>query len=246
MLLTYFVRDEAPVELSVLDADDALIVSLPIEQGSQAGVHRTVWDMRYPPPTGVEGASFWDESGAAGPLAPPGTYQLRLTVGADTVLTQSFEILADPRVPVEQADLMEQFQLAMAIRDRLSETHATANRIASLRRQIATWRADPRSNRWPGDSTRWISSGRDRPRADRTGAWSQLRSPDSAQCQAGRAGSDGRLGRRRADAAGARGLCRLSAHLDRQLEQLRKLQAVDLATLKSSLRSSAIPLFGAS
>src|SRR5207248_4631587 len=37
-------------------------------------------------------------------------------------------------------DLLEQFQLLVAIRDRLSETHTTANRIAALRAGIAIWR----------------------------------------------------------------------------------------------------------
>jgi photosystem II stability/assembly factor-like uncharacterized protein len=140
VLITYYVRDAGPVDVTVFDADGVPIVSLPNQSG-EPGAHRTVWDMRYPPPTSVEGATFWEESGAAGPLAAPGEYEVRLTVGAEkTVLAQRFAIAADPRVAVSAEDLLEQFRLLLAIRDRLSETHATANRIAALRGELARWR----------------------------------------------------------------------------------------------------------
>ena len=98
--------------------------------------------MRYPPPEAVAGASFWEESGAAGPLAPPGTYQVRLRVD-DTTLVQPFSIVSDPRVSASEEDLAEQFALLLAIRDRLSETHTTANRIAALRADLARWGTRP-------------------------------------------------------------------------------------------------------
>jgi len=43
-------------------------------------------------------------------------------------------------VDVAREDLLEQFRLLLAIRDRLSDTHDTANRIAALRTQVATLR----------------------------------------------------------------------------------------------------------
>jgi hypothetical protein len=244
VLLTYYVRDETPVELRVLDADGAPIVTLPDQQGARVGVHRTVWDMRYPAPTEVEGASFWDESGAAGPLAPPGAYQVQLTVG-DTVLKQSFDILADPRVSVEQADLVEQFRLAMAIRDRLSETHATANRIAELRRQIAAWRARPQVEPLIGrldDADQQLAS-IDHELIERAPGLSYAH---PIRLNAKLAALGVMVGA--ADAAPTRQarevFAELSEHLARQLERLRNLQAVDLAALEASLRSSGIPIFG--
>jgi photosystem II stability/assembly factor-like uncharacterized protein len=244
VLLTYYVREETPVELTVLDADGAPIVTLPDQQGARVGVHRTVWDMRYPAPMEVEGASFWDESGAAGPLAPPGAYQVQLTVG-DTVLKQPFEILADPRVSVEQADLEEQFRLAMAIRDRLSETHATANRIAELRRQIAVWRTRPQVEPLIGrldDADQQLGS-IDHELIERAPGLSYAH---PIRLNAKLAALGVMVGS--ADAAPTRQarevFAELSEHLARQLERLRNLQAVDLAALEASLRSAGIPLFG--
>ena len=138
VLVTYYLRDQVSVELTIHDAEGSVVSTL-AEVPSDPGVHRVVWDMRYAPPVSVEGAAFWEESGAAGPLAPPGAYSVRLTRG-DTVFSQPFELLVDPRVDVAREDLLEQFRLLLAIRDRLSDTHDTANRIAALRTQVATLR----------------------------------------------------------------------------------------------------------
>ena len=100
-------------------------------------MNRFVWDMRYAPASRVPD----DKSAAAavtGPLAPPGTYQVSITVG-DESQTQSFEILKDPRVQTSQQDLESQFDLLIRLRDRISETHDSVNRIRSIRRQVNEW-----------------------------------------------------------------------------------------------------------
>ncbi|MDQ6832253.1 MAG: glycosyl hydrolase, partial [Chloroflexota bacterium] len=72
------------------------------------------------------------------PKAVPGNYQVRLTVGGET-FTQSFAILPDPRLPVSEADLKAQFDLKLAIRDKLSETNETLNQIQRVRSQVEEW-----------------------------------------------------------------------------------------------------------
>jgi photosystem II stability/assembly factor-like uncharacterized protein len=139
VLITYYLRSDATAELAVLDSRGAELATL-ISEPVPAGAHRVVWDMRYPPPVAVAGATFWEESGAAGPLAAPGTYQVRLRAG-DLQLVRQFAIVPDPRVGASAADLQAQFDLLIAIRDRLSDTHTTANRIAGLRLALAPWRA---------------------------------------------------------------------------------------------------------
>jgi hypothetical protein len=67
---------------------------------------------------------------------------VRLVLG-ETVLTQSFEVLPDPRVDVSSAALREQFNLLIEIRDRLSRTHDAANRITALRSPLAQWSRRP-------------------------------------------------------------------------------------------------------
>jgi hypothetical protein len=71
-----------------------------------------------------------------GPLAPPGTYQVRVTANGES-RTASFELRRDPRLDrVTDADLKEQFDLAMRIRDRTSEANQAVIRIRDVRTQI--------------------------------------------------------------------------------------------------------------
>ena len=103
----------------------------------EAGLNRFVWDLRYEEAHRVPGYYLWEyNSGAHGPVATPGNYQVRLTFGAQS-LTAPLEVKLDPRVKVSQADLDQQFQLLLQIRDQLSLVYDTANQIQDVRLQLA-------------------------------------------------------------------------------------------------------------
>jgi photosystem II stability/assembly factor-like uncharacterized protein len=102
-----------------------------------AGANRFIWDLRYGPPTGIEGDKESDEI-MKGPLVPPGAYQVQLTVG-DQTYTQSFAVVKDPRVTASQEDLQQQFDLLQAIREKVSEVHAAISTLRSIRRQSDEW-----------------------------------------------------------------------------------------------------------
>ena len=104
---------------------------------ARPGLNRFVWDLRYPGAEKVPG-DVSTEKAITGPLAPPGRYQVRLTVG-DRSWTQPFEVRKDPRVTASQADLDAQFALWREIRDTLSATHAAVNRLRRIRRQVSEW-----------------------------------------------------------------------------------------------------------
>ncbi len=101
-----------------------------------AGMNSFQWPMTYP--TGVKMADTEFHKRPAGPLAKPGTYQATLTVG-DWSMTQSFELLKDPRIATSDGDLAEQFDLLIQIRDALSEIATGVNTIRSLKRQLGDW-----------------------------------------------------------------------------------------------------------
>jgi len=103
----------------------------------EPGVNRFTWDMRYPEAEGIDGF-FTAEGTLPGPIASPGTYQVRLTVGDETQ-TQSFVIAQDPRVRATQADLDAQFALLCRIRDKVTETHATIKMLRAVRSQAEEW-----------------------------------------------------------------------------------------------------------
>ena len=102
-----------------------------------AGMNLFDWDMRYPGAHTVPGDKTTDGVGR-GPLAPPGSYQVRLTVGEQSQ-AQSFEMVKDPRVDATQEDFDAQFALMLQIRDKLSETHDNINKIRSTRSQVSEW-----------------------------------------------------------------------------------------------------------
>ncbi|HLF84463.1 MAG TPA: glycosyl hydrolase, partial [Blastocatellia bacterium] len=101
-----------------------------------AGTNRFTWDLRYPGATVFEGMILWSARAEAGPLSPPGNYQVRLTADGQTQ-TQAFAIKRDPRLTnVTDADLAEQFSLAIKVRDKTSEANEMVILIREIKKQI--------------------------------------------------------------------------------------------------------------
>ncbi|HEU4632000.1 MAG TPA: glycosyl hydrolase [Gemmatimonadaceae bacterium] len=102
----------------------------------KAGLQRVTWDLRYPDATSFPGMILWGGS-TAGPTAPPGTYQVRLTADGQT-LTQPLVVRRNPMfADVTDADLQKQFALAIQIRDKVSEANEAVIRIRDLKAQVA-------------------------------------------------------------------------------------------------------------
>lgn len=103
---------------------------------TNAGVTRFTWDLRYPGHSTFPGMVLWSAS-SQGPAAPPGTYQVRLTVG-DQVQTEKFAVKIDPRlIGVTAKDLQEQFDFAIKIRDKTSDANNAVILIRDIKKQAA-------------------------------------------------------------------------------------------------------------
>ncbi|HUI54210.1 MAG TPA: hypothetical protein VLY04_04525 [Bryobacteraceae bacterium] len=101
----------------------------------KGGLNRFTWDLRYAPSKTFEGMVLWSGN-TQGPIAVPGTYQVRLTASGKT-LTEKFEVEKDPRLDnVTIADLTEQFTLAMKIRDELTQADEIVILIRELKKQM--------------------------------------------------------------------------------------------------------------
>jgi len=99
-----------------------------------AGLNTQMWDLRYAPATTFPGMILWGAT-TNGPLAVPGSYRVRLTVDGKT-LTQPVTIRKHPLyTDVTLADLQEQFNLAIQIRDKVSEANQAVINIRDLKRQ---------------------------------------------------------------------------------------------------------------
>jgi len=101
----------------------------------KAGLQRAVWDLRYEGATKIRAAKVDSGDPAEGPMALPGTYTLRLTVGGQS-LTTPVEVRLDPRVSVSGADLEEQLALSLALREDLSRLSGIVHDLRSVREQV--------------------------------------------------------------------------------------------------------------
>ncbi|HKS31293.1 MAG TPA: hypothetical protein VJR28_02715, partial [Chthoniobacterales bacterium] len=95
---------------------------------------RFAWDLRYDDPIQIPG-SFYSSTGPKGPLALPGDYQVKLTVGGKSQ-TVPLHLAIDPRKKGQEAALQKQFDLATQVNDRISQLHQAVNEIRDLRAQI--------------------------------------------------------------------------------------------------------------
>lgn len=142
-VVTYSLGSAQAVTLEFIDARGAVVRSVSSTDrngpAGAPGVHRYVWDMRYPDAHGIDGGTFMAGGNLRGPVALPGTYQVRMKAGGQT-LTQPLRIVADPKNDAKLADLQEQFDLLMQIRDKVSAVHDAVNEIKKLRAGLASRR----------------------------------------------------------------------------------------------------------
>ena len=102
---------------------------------ASVGLQSVAWDMRYPGPTTFPNMILWG-AGNQTPAAPPGTYQVRLTANGQTQ-TKPFRIRRNPLfTDVSDADLQAQFDLAVRIREKVTEANGTVIRIRDLKTQV--------------------------------------------------------------------------------------------------------------
>jgi len=106
-----------------------------------AGMHRLVWDLRYPPAYLAPGVNegfrerFAVVTGDTdGPLAMPGSYSVTLRTDDGWSQTRPLEVRLDPRVNTPRAELQAKFDLAIRARDRITSIQLG---VAEGQRRIA-------------------------------------------------------------------------------------------------------------
>ena len=87
------------------------------------GAHRFIW-------------GFHDKN-ARGPLVPPGTYRVTLTVDGHSQ-SQNFRIARDPRLTVPRGSLAKQYAFSMAVEQRFSEIATLQTRAQALLKRPGT------------------------------------------------------------------------------------------------------------
>jgi photosystem II stability/assembly factor-like uncharacterized protein len=130
------VATDAPGGITPAGEDDDFRAPPTPRAPNRRGVNTFAWTMRYPDASSFQGMILWAAS-TQGPMAPPGTYSVRLTVNGKPVATESFRLLPDPRSKgVTAADYAEQFALLTKIRDRFSEVNDAVKTIRYVKREL--------------------------------------------------------------------------------------------------------------
>ncbi|HWG37155.1 MAG TPA: hypothetical protein VN690_05510, partial [Terriglobales bacterium] len=146
-----------PVQLEILDPAGKEVRKLAIN--AHQGLNGAYWDLLYDAPTLVElrttppeNPHIWEEPRFQGkdirtithwgitsttgiPMAAPGNYQLRLTVGGRSY-NQPFEVLKDPEVEASTATLQASTAMQVRIRGDITETSEMVNTMEKWRKQI--------------------------------------------------------------------------------------------------------------
>ena len=145
--IQYYVQDKVDsslVKLSFYDANGKLIRSfsnkaekedqkLDVKQGSNVAS----WNLRYPDGDKFEGMLLWGGN-VEGPMAVPGKYSVKLTVGKDSI-QKDFMVKGDERFKVSTEDYQAQFDLVQGCLGKASEAHRTIVQIRDVRKQIKTY-----------------------------------------------------------------------------------------------------------
>ncbi len=155
-VINYYLKDspEEDVALEFLDTEGKVIKTFkkkekeeipeqPSFQGrsgnggvpTEAGLNRFEWDMYYPDARGIKGGTHLHGGSLRGPIAVPGTYQVRLIVGGQT-FTESFQIKKNPQLSTTQEDFQKKFDLLIKIQDKLILTHDTINQILDIKEEL--------------------------------------------------------------------------------------------------------------
>ncbi|PZR58581.1 MAG: hypothetical protein DLM50_03630 [Candidatus Meridianibacter frigidus] len=111
---------------------------------NKAGINRYTWDF------GIDGPVRWN--GAArdffkgpqsGPGVPPGRYGVRLTAAGKSA-TQWFEVKADPKTLISQADLVDAFNFSKRTYREFGVIDAALNTLDGIKKQLDALAADPK------------------------------------------------------------------------------------------------------
>ena len=167
-ILDYFLAQPAsgPVTLEIVDAHGKLMrrytsadkpevsqaelekqliplywIRMPKILSASAGMHRWVWDLRYPAPDSlryqypISAVPHDTPRVPLGPLALPGEYTARLTVNGHT-FTAPLTVKMDPRVKTPSAALEQQFSLEARLASELTANTEAVRQARSVLDQL--------------------------------------------------------------------------------------------------------------
>jgi hypothetical protein len=141
------------------EKDDPFIapywIAHPQPLSREKGMHRFVWNLRYPDPPAIHVQSPYNYPIAAivgatplppeGPLVMPGKYEVRLKIGGQ-VLREPLEVKMDPRVAYIRSQLQSSLDLQLKISATLERNFAAYRQVKDLRARLAELKNRPKGD----------------------------------------------------------------------------------------------------
>jgi hypothetical protein len=151
-----------PVEVAIFDSAGEKIRTL--YGKNERGFNRISWDLRFEPTQEVHlrttpsgNPHVWEEkrfrgknhravfyygisTPKKGPLVPPGSYTVKLTVDGKELPTRILEVLKDPNSAATEADLEASSKLAVAIYKNINTVARMINQVEWTRKQVEEFR----------------------------------------------------------------------------------------------------------
>ncbi len=155
--INYMLKDstDQKVEIQIMTQENEVVRTL--KGKNSAGVHRTVWDLRYEPtykprlkttPPGrpwvqLNGEGWrplvtWDLDlwrGQFGPRVVPGAYKVKLIIGAQEFV-RDLTVLKDPSTTGSLEDINEQVAFSLELRDAMNLAVTMINDIEDIRAEL--------------------------------------------------------------------------------------------------------------
>jgi len=116
-------------------------VRMPVTLSAEAGMHRFVWDLHYPPINALRHeypiSAILENTPREprGPVALPGEYTVKLSAGGKTY-SQPLTIKMDPRIKTPMAGLQQQFRLAIQISEAMRQDYQSLQEVKRLRSHL--------------------------------------------------------------------------------------------------------------
>ncbi len=152
-VINYYMKGapQGDVKIQILDGSGKIIRTLDATKEAGIGLNRVWWDLRHERTTeirlrtsptyapevkvGPDGWRPFPTGGRFAPLAPPGTYTVKLLVGGKEY-TRSLTVRKDPNTTGSEADIEAQTKAIYELRDDLNGVADMVNQVELIRSQI--------------------------------------------------------------------------------------------------------------
>jgi photosystem II stability/assembly factor-like uncharacterized protein len=136
------VNQSEPLVVKILDEDKQLIRSFQSDlkprskqAPKEAGMNQLVWNLRHPSFELPKGLMVI--GGNAGPKVGPGTYEVRLVMGEDSI-AQNFVVRPDPRQDFDEVDYVQVDSLKKRLQRSVEELYQAVHDLRDVRGQISS------------------------------------------------------------------------------------------------------------